>query len=146
MAVGYFDSSALVKLVVEEAGSETAARLWDACDVVVSSRLSYAEVCAALGAARRNRDLRPAAFEAAAADWEEFWAGIRPVELTPAVEKLAGDLAVELALRGADAVHLASALAVDAPNVVLAVWDRRLHAAALAKRLVVAPREIEPHA
>ena len=31
------------------------------------------------------------------------------------------------AVRGADAVHLASALAVDAPDLIVAVWDLRLH-------------------
>ncbi|MCY4493642.1 MAG: type II toxin-antitoxin system VapC family toxin [Acidimicrobiaceae bacterium] len=57
MAIVYFDSSALVKLLVEESGSDVAAALWDGCDAAVSSRLSYLEVCAALAAAGRNHDL-----------------------------------------------------------------------------------------
>ena len=35
MALVYFDSSALVKLVVQEAGSELAAELWDGCDAAL---------------------------------------------------------------------------------------------------------------
>ena len=53
MAIVYFDSSAFVKLVVEEEGSDLAAALWDGCDVAVSSRLAYPEVRAALAAAGR---------------------------------------------------------------------------------------------
>jgi prevent-host-death family protein len=41
IAIVYFDSSAFVKLVVEEDGSEVAATLWDGCDAAVSSRLAY---------------------------------------------------------------------------------------------------------
>ena len=53
MAIVYFDSSALVKLVLDETGSELAAQLWNACDAALSSRLAYPEVCAALAAAGR---------------------------------------------------------------------------------------------
>jgi hypothetical protein len=42
-------------------------------------------------------------------------------------------------LRGADAVHLASALALEAQDLVVAVWDRRLHDGATAEQLMVAP-------
>ena len=46
------------------------------------------------------------------------------------------------ALRGADAVHLASALALADPDLVIAVWDRRLHAGAATAGLHVAPAEL----
>ena len=32
LGIVYFDSSALVKLVVEKTGSDLAAQLWDGCD------------------------------------------------------------------------------------------------------------------
>jgi predicted nucleic acid-binding protein len=35
----YFDSSAFVKLLVEEEGSDFAVDMWDGCDAAVSSRL-----------------------------------------------------------------------------------------------------------
>ncbi|GAC1596081.1 MAG: type II toxin-antitoxin system VapC family toxin [Acidimicrobiales bacterium] len=139
MALVYFDSSALVKLVVEEAGSDLAAELWDGCDAALSSRLAYPEVRAALGAAARNHVLGDGELETAERAWEEFWAATRRVELTSAVEREAGELARRHALRGADAVHLASALAVGDADLVVAVWDRRLSAGALAARLRVAP-------
>lgn len=143
MALVYFDSSAFVKLVVEERGSDLAAALWDGCDAAVSSRLAYPEVRSALAAAGRNRDVRPSDAARAVANWEEFWASIRPVELTASVERLAGDLSATHGLRGADSVHLASALAIDDPGVIVAVWDRRLHAGARAAGLRVAPATLD---
>ena len=181
MALVYFDSSALVKLLVDESGSEAAAILWDGCDAAISSRLVYPEVCAALAAASRNRDLdeeslvscerlgryapsRSAVWstrkcalrslrQAATAiwtrrcpplvscerDWEGFWAAIRPVEISERVARAAGRLAKRHHLRGADAVHLASALEIDRSALVVAVWDRRLHTGAVAEHLAVAP-------
>ncbi|MDA8045497.1 MAG: type II toxin-antitoxin system VapC family toxin [Actinomycetota bacterium] len=144
MAIVYFDSSALVKLVVEEAGSDLVADMWDGCDAALSSRLAYPEVRAALAAAGRNHDLDDVDLAAAERAWEEYWAAIRPVELSPAVERHAGQLARSHALRGADAVHLASALAIGDPELVFAVWDQRLHAGASAARLLVAPLELTP--
>jgi hypothetical protein len=90
VALVYFDSSALVKLVVEEAGSQLAAELWDGCDAALASRLAYPEVRAALAAAARNHD----------------------------------------------------ALAIDDPALVIAVWDRRLHAGALGSGVQVAPADL----
>lgn len=139
MSLVYFDSSALVKLVVEEEGSDLASALWDGCDAALSSRLAHPEVCAALAAARRNRDLDDDGFAVASRAWDELWAAIRPVELTADVERHAGRLADLRALRGADAVHLASALAIGADALVVAVWDRRLHEGARAEQLTVAP-------
>ena len=139
MAIVYFDSSALVKLLVDEPGSELAAEIWDGCDAALASRLAYPEVRAALAAASRNRDLDEGGLAAAEQAWEDYWSAARPVELTPAVERNAGELAARHALRGADAVHLASALAVGDSELIVAVWDRRLHAGAQAAGLRVAP-------
>jgi uncharacterized protein len=139
----YFDSSALVKLVVEEAGSKLVAELWDNCDAALSSRLAYPEVRAALAASARNHDLSDDDLVAAENAWEEFWAATRRVELTFGVEQQAGQLAKSRALRGADAVHLASALAISDPDLVVAVWDRRLHAGALAAGIRVAPANLD---
>lgn len=143
MAVVYFDASALVKLVVDEAGSSLAAALWNGCDAALSSRLAYPEVCAALAGAGRNHSLTPSETAAAAAEWEVFWASMRPVELSVEVERIAGMLAARHRLRGADAVHLASALALGA-DVTVAVWDRRLHAGAAASGFAVAPATLDP--
>ncbi len=76
-------------------------------------------------------------------DWEHYWAAVRPVEFTQAAQTAAGRLARQHSLRGADAVHLASVLALGNANVVVAVWDRRLHAAVVSEALAVAPPSLE---
>jgi len=143
MSLVYFDASAFVKLLAEEPGTDLAAQLWDGCDAAVASRLAYPEVRAALAAAARNHDLSEDELDGAEQAWEEYWAASRPVELTAAVERHAGQLAREHALRGADAVHLASALAIGDPDLVFAVWDHRLHTGAQAAGIRVAPAQLD---
>ena len=139
MTIVYFDSSAFVKLLVEEDGSDIAAALWDGCDAAVSSRLSYCEVRAALAAAGRDHRLELDAQQQAELAWEEYWAAVRPVELTEPVAIHAGQLAGQHALRGADAVHLASALAVSADELLFAAWDQRLRSGVESAGIAQAP-------
>ena len=139
MAVVYFDSSAFVKLVLNEPGSEIAAGVWDGCDEAVSSRLSYPEVRAALAAAERSRLLTGDSARDAVRLWDGLWSETTPVELTGAVEREAGELAYAHALRGADAVHLASAVVLGDDSVVVAAWDRRLRDGAIGIGLAVVP-------
>lgn len=139
MPVVYFDSSALVKLLIDEDGSTLAAALWDGCDAAVSSRLAYPEVRAALAAAVRGHRLTDAGRRDAESAWEEYWAAMRPVNMTDPITAHAGALAGVHALRGADAVHLASALAIGTADTVFAVWDQRLRRGAEGAGVRVAP-------
>lgn len=142
MTVVYFDSSALVKLMVDEVGTELAGELWSGCDAAFTSPLAYPEVCGALVAGRRCGDLSARAALAATADWEDRWPMMWRVELAKDVALSAGRLAGEHALSGADAVHLASALAIGS-DVVVAAWDRRLHRAAAESGLAVVPARLD---
>jgi uncharacterized protein len=90
----------------------------------------------------RNHDLDDDGLAAAETAWDEYWAAVRPVELTGTVERHAGQLARKHALQGADAVHLASALVIGDPDLVVAVWDRRLHAGAREAGALVAPARL----
>ena len=51
------------------------------------------------------------------------------------MSRSAGELAAARSLRGADAVHLASALALGRSDTIVAVWDPRLHAGGGAGRI-----------
>lgn len=139
MTLAYFDSSALVKLVVDEEGSDAVTRLWDGAAVVLSSRVAHPEVSAALAAAYRSERLALRAYGRANQDWRQFRAALRIVELSPRVEAYAADLTYVHALSGFDAIHLASALGLEDAPVVLATWDRRLLTAAQAEGLVTLP-------
>jgi hypothetical protein len=61
------------------------------------------------------------------------------VGVDEAMARRAGELAQECALRGYDAVHLASGLALGSGDTVFVTWDRDLSTAAAAAGLAVAP-------
>jgi predicted nucleic acid-binding protein len=121
-----------VKLIFDEPGSDLAAELWDRAEMVVSSTLVYPEGRAAIGAAARAGRFVATEEPSAVATFEQLYAELRVLGIDEPLARRAGDLAVEHALRGYDAVHLASALQVAGADVVLATWDRALSAAARA--------------
>lgn len=135
----YLDASALVKLLVPEEGSEALNQaLAGLIDVVVSD-LALTEVASAIG--RRTRERRLARQEARRLYREasKLHASSRRAELTPQVHRRAERLMLSLTvpLRALDALHLATALHVDAATVV--TFDPRLRDAASSQGLFVAP-------
>ena len=134
----YFDTSALVPIVVEEPTSATAARLWDGADRVVSSRLVYVEGRAALAMARRLGRCDERQLRTAVENFERLHAQLDLVEVTENLVGEAGELAEHFGLRGYDAVHLASARLLHDPELVLATGDRTLLEAARAAGIATA--------
>lgn len=126
----YFDTSAIIPLLVDETSSLTASRLWDEADRLVSSRLVYAEGRAALAMAHRMERLTDEGLRTAVRDFESLHDQLDIVEVTPVLVRDAGSLAERFALRGYDAVHLASALLLHDPDLVLAAGDLSLVQAA----------------
>ncbi len=141
MALVYLDASALVKLCVREPGSDLASALWNRADVVVTARLGDVEVRAALAAGERAGVVDAATRERGLATWERLWPMMHVVELTPEVGATAAELlaASPVPLRGGDAVHVASALAVAHPDTVVAAWDEHVAGAARSRDLRVLP-------
>jgi predicted nucleic acid-binding protein len=128
----YIDTSALVKLIFDEPGSELAVELWDRADVLVSSQLVYPEARAALAAAERAGRIDAPTHVSAVATLEDLYAQLRTVAVDEPLARHAGDLAAQHALRGYDAVHLACALQLHGEDILLATWDKALNAAARA--------------
>ena len=104
----YLDSTSLVKLYVQEVGSEDVRNLVAQAAVVATSIVAYPETRAALARLRRSRDLTPAKFAAAKRNFEDQWPAFLALEVTAAVSREAGDFAERYTLRGFDALHLAS--------------------------------------
>lgn len=113
--------------------------LWDRADSVHAGQLVYPEARAAAAAAHRNGRLDAAQLRAAVRAIDGIYEELTKISVDAALARTAGELAERRALRGYDAVHLASALAIDSPDVVLATWDAALAAAAVEEGLVVAP-------
>lgn len=129
----FCDTSALVKLYLVEAESDTLKALAAEAEAVAVSRIAWAEAHAALS--RRAREV-PAdeplitqAKLALAADWPRYLV----VEVTQAVVEQAGEFADTFALRGYDSVQLAAAYEakqVSRLPVSFACFDVRLNKAA----------------
>lgn len=131
--IGYFETSAIVKLLIAEAGHDVTAGAWDATTQRLTSVLAYAEARAALAAAHRSRRLTPRNYETSKIVLEDLISAMSLIEVPWAIARSAGDLAERHGLRGFDAVHLASALASD--PAILVTWDHELARAARASGL-----------
>jgi predicted nucleic acid-binding protein len=119
----YFDTSALLKLVLQEPGSETAVSAWRAAQTVGAASILYVEACAGLAAARRARRLTPHAHVQSRQDLQALWATVQVlVPDYPLCDRAAG-LAEAENLGGYDAVHLAAALEYHADLLICGDGD-----------------------
>ncbi|MEZ4526248.1 MAG: type II toxin-antitoxin system VapC family toxin [Desulfobacterales bacterium] len=93
----YFDSSALVKSVVDEAGSTEIIEflekaVTDEESVLVTSAITKAEVMAALSAMRRGRHLTERKFRKAVADFKMRWKVFSVPKVTVQLIDRAGEI------------------------------------------------------
>lgn len=136
----YLDTSAVVKLYVDEASSDQVRAAVAEARGCSSHWIAYAETRAAL--ARKTAEPR---YSGQLAEWrtefERDWRNFRTVSVTPMLVRRAGDLAERFGLRGYDSVHLAAAEAVwrELPGVEfrVVVFDEKLTAAARAMGIPV---------
>lgn len=127
--IGYLDTSAFVPLLIAEPSSESCRRFWDDADVIVSCRLLYVETTAALAQARRLGRLITDEHRDSLQLLDRMWAEVDVTEVDEPLVSRAATLADQLALRGYDAVHCASAEQLDDEDLVVASGDQRLLAA-----------------
>jgi uncharacterized protein len=124
--------------VIAEEGSELASDLWATPHPGVSSILAYPEGRAALAAARRGARLPAAAHTRAREDFESLHCELALIGVDAQLAREAGELAEKFALRGYDAVHLASALSVG-DAITFVSWDEDLRRAAARNGCSLAP-------
>jgi predicted nucleic acid-binding protein len=139
VTLAFWDSSAFVKLLIDEAGSDDVEALWNDPGPTAASRLVVPEVSAALAAARRSGRLDEPSHRAAQREWSRYRHEVDFVELSATLADRAAALVPKHDLSCADAVHLATALELRERPMVIASWDRRLAAAAVAVGFVVVP-------
>lgn len=96
-------------------------------------RIGYVETIRAVGLAAGAPATRPV---------REEWPSFGVLEVDEALTEQAAHLAVEHDLRTLDALHLAAALLLPPDQLVLATWNRRLHAAASERELEVLPEAL----
>jgi predicted nucleic acid-binding protein len=136
--IAYFDTSAVVPLLVDEPGSVRAESLWATAERVVSARLVYPEARAALAHAARLGRLTATQLRAAVGELDARMTQLDIVEIDESLAKEAGALAEARRLRGYDAVHLAAAVRVRDEDLVVVAGDEALLEAATAEGLATA--------
>ena len=137
----YLDTSALVKLYVDEDGSQVVRDVLSAAAAVATSSVAYPEARAALARREREGAFSAADLRAAVADLDRDWSAYVVLEVSDAAARWAGELAERHSLRGFDAVHLACALRLgqlDGRLPGFGCFDRRLARAAEAEGLEIA--------
>jgi predicted nucleic acid-binding protein len=104
----YLDTSALIKLYIQETDSERVKALVARASALTTSVVAYAEARATF--ARRHRERRATSVEHAALlhRFEADWRALVAVNVTAAIAHAAGAMAERFGLRGFDAIHLAT--------------------------------------
>lgn len=136
----YLDTSALIKLLVIEEGSDAAHTAASAATEVASSQLTYVETHSALARMRAGDRSTRRVHAAQVQTFRRLWSDIAVIPVSDEVVDHAARLAERHVLRGYDAVQLACALVLlDAGDVSFASWDERLNVAAARERLSLMP-------
>ena len=125
--VAYVDSSALVKLAVRERETSALEHAVLEYEGLITSRLAALE-CRRAAQRVASKRVRRAVEEAIDA--------VYLMEVTPAILELAARLDPPT-LRSLDAIHLATAIAIDDPHLAVLTYDQRFNDAARANGLRV---------
>jgi len=126
----YLDTSALIKLYIEEEGSELVREKVSNASLVATSKVAYAEARAALARCMREGLLERNSYDEAVGYFNCDWPSFFIMEVTDMVIFKAGELVERYALRGFDAIHMASAVVlaqrVQEDSLGIGCWDSRL--------------------
>jgi predicted nucleic acid-binding protein len=131
--IAYLDTSALIKLYVQEPQSELVQELVQRASASATHVGAYAELRVAFARLRREERLNDHELNELKSRLEADWAHLVRVEPRHPLLQRAGDLAEAFALRGYDSVHLAAAEHVRIESripLVFACFDRQLNQAA----------------
>lgn len=112
-------------------------------DRTVTSVGAYAETRAALARKHREKAFTDEQYRTAASDLDRDWAGFLSLPVSNSVARLAGEMAERYALRGFDAIHLASAKRLEErfEDLRFLAFDDRLTDAARSASLSVYTEE-----
>jgi uncharacterized protein len=133
----YFDSSALIKLFLDEPDSQIALDVWNDAELIVTSQISYLEVYAGLARAMRENPskLSNTGHDDAKAQFEQLWAEVFSISVSSDLIQDARDAAEKYSLRAYDALQFATALTVADDGISLATTDKDLERAARAENI-----------
>ena len=129
----YLDTSALVKRFVSEAGSNEVQALLTGPEPIASATIAYPELYSGLTRRHREGGLSQLQYGLACRRFERDWLALVKVELAAEILSSARGLIQRHGLSALDAIHLASALGLQAAaneRVTFVAADQRLLRAA----------------
>jgi uncharacterized protein len=137
----YADGSAIAKRIRDQPGSDLADAVWARAAVVASCAIAFPEARAALAQAHREGEVDGDELQAAGRALERVLAEVAVIPVDAELAVGAGGLAGHHGLDASDALHLAAALSLDAPRVVVATWSPGLASAAADCGMAVVPQQ-----
>jgi predicted nucleic acid-binding protein len=138
----FWDSSALVTLFLEQKSTSVTRDLYEGDPDVLAWTMTDVEMRSAMARLLREGSLSVEQFQAATRDAETFWRAVHVVSLVDPVKVRAKRLLGTHALKAADSLQLAAALAATADQpatVEFVCLDRGLASAAAKEGFVVVP-------
>jgi predicted nucleic acid-binding protein len=129
----YLDTSALVKRYFQEAFSDYVLSKWAQSEAVVTSAVAYAETLATIFRKKNESSLQDRVVETIVSDFKRDWISFIQIEVKNDLNDYIDRVVQKHFLRGFDAIHLASALAIREKiphNFFFACFDQRLNQAA----------------
>ncbi len=140
----YLDSSALVKMYIEEDGSDKVNALLEESSIAAVSMLAYPETLAAITRRHKAGDIETPVFEEIKKAFKADWKSFTVVEMRKEVFQFVDTVIDRHSLKGAGSIHLSTALWLKETlkeDVVFVASDVELLKAAKAEKLrILNPR------
>ncbi len=129
----YCDTSALMKLFVNEPSSDAVRKVCKAASHVVVSQIAWVEMCAALALKQRTRQIDVETATRAITELKDEWNRYQKLGVDQELIAQAGNFAMQFGLRAYDSLQLATARALHQQlgrNMALCCFDNQLNGAA----------------
>lgn len=129
----YLDTSALVKRYFEEPHSIEVAEQWQKADEIATSSVAYAEALASFHRKSREAALDAETLDTISNNFRSDWQTLIRIQVTDELNTYVDRALVAHALRGFDAIHLASAMILRESfleSLLFICYDQRLTQAA----------------
>jgi len=135
----YWDTSALIKKYLKEDGSDTVLQRLSIDPVLATSQLTYAEVHATFARKLRNKEISLKTYKETCSLFEADWKAMAIVRMEDKLLPKIHHLLTKHPLRGADSIHLASAIYISEYShynpLPFACADKKLLQAAISEGL-----------
>ena len=139
----YLDTSAWLKLYIEEDGSELVKKNVTESEQICTHLIAYTELRSALERPEREKRIEPPQKIKIIEAMEKDWQMLNIVQPMETLIRRAGLLCDQFGLRGFDSIHLAAAEAINLQTMpqttLFACFDRKLNKAAFALGMSILP-------